>query len=218
MKTYQFQLATGSQEVADYFALRRSIFAEEQQLFQGDDVDEIDKIAYPIVAISQGERSAIATDIDKVVGVVRIYEVEPGIWYGGRLGTHPDYRRGWQIGKGLIYKAVTTANTWGCKQFLATVQLQNVRFFQRLHWETTEEIVICDRPHHLMEADLNFYPPSAEPRPVLSLQEVSCNSVRLTSPPTPLLRGEGSRTPPFPTREGGLGGLGRLYPNSIEAS
>jgi putative N-acetyltransferase (TIGR04045 family) len=120
MKTYQFKLATDSQEVAAYFALRRSIFAEEQQLFQGDDVDEIDKIAYPIVAISQGERSAIATDINKVVGVVRIYEVEPGIWYGGRLGTHPDYRRGWQIGKGLIYKAVTTANTWGCKQFLAT--------------------------------------------------------------------------------------------------
>ncbi|NEQ22442.1 MAG: GNAT family N-acetyltransferase [Microcoleus sp. SIO2G3] len=162
MKTYQFKLATDSQEIADYFVLRRSIFAEEQQLFQGDDVDEIDKIAYPIVAI--------ATDINKVVGVVRIYEVEPGIWYGGRLGTHPDYRRGWQIGKGLIYKAVTTANTWGCKQFLATVQLQNVRFFQRLHWETMKEIVICDRPHHLMEADLNYYPPGTESRPILPLQ------------------------------------------------
>ena len=162
MKTYQFKLATDSQEVAAYFALRRSIFAEEQQLFQGDDVDENDQIAYPIVAM--------ATDTNQVVGVVRIYEVEPGIWYGGRLGTHPDYRRGWQIGKGLIYKAVTTANTWGCKQFLATVQLQNVRFFQRLHWQSLKEIMICDRPHHLMEADLNFYPPSAEPRPVLSLQ------------------------------------------------
>lgn len=170
MKTYQFKLATDSQEIAAYFALRRTIFAEEQQLFQGDDVDEIDQIAYPIVAISPEERSAIATDTNQVVGVVRIYEVEPGIWYGGRLGTHPDYRRGWQIGKGLIYKAVTTANTWGCKQFLATVQLQNVRFFQRLHWDSLKEIVICDRPHYLMEADLNFYPPSAEPRPVRSLR------------------------------------------------
>ena len=76
MKTYQFKLATDSQEIAAYFALRRSIFAEEQQLFQGDDVDEIDQIAYPIVAM--------ATDTNQVVGVVRIYEVEPGIWYGGR--------------------------------------------------------------------------------------------------------------------------------------
>ena len=38
----------------------------------------------------------------------------------------------------------------------------------------------------------------------------------LTSPPTPLLRGEGSKTaPPFPCREGGLGGLGLSYPNTI---
>ncbi|MDB9513114.1 GNAT family N-acetyltransferase [Kamptonema animale CS-326] len=159
--TYQFKLATNSQEIAAYFALRRAIFAEEQQLFQGDDWDEIDQISYPIVAVT--------TDTDRVVGVVRIYEVEPGIWYGGRLGTHPEYRKGWQIGKGLIYKAVTTANTWGCKQFLATVQLQNVRFFQRLHWQSFKEIEICDRPHHLMEADLNFYPPGIERRPTLSI-------------------------------------------------
>ena len=156
---YQFKLATDPEEIAAYFALRRSIFAEEQQLFAEDDIDEIDQLAYPIVAI--------ATDTNQVVGVVRIYEVEPGIWYGGRLGTHRDYRRGWQIGKGLINKAVTTANTWGCQQFLATVQVQNVRFFQRLHWQSLREISLCDRPHHLMEADLSFYPPSLESRPVL---------------------------------------------------
>ncbi|MBD2022627.1 GNAT family N-acetyltransferase [Leptolyngbya sp. FACHB-36] len=160
--SYQFKLATAPEEVAAYFSLRRSIFAEEQQLFEGDDSDDIDSIAYPIVAL--------AANTQQVVGVVRIYQVEPGVWYGGRLGTHPDYRRGWQIGKGLIYKAVTTANTWGCKQFLATVQLQNVRFFQRLHWQSRQEITVCDRPHHLMEADLSFYPPSAELRPMLSLQ------------------------------------------------
>ena len=156
---YQFKLATDPEEIAAYFALRRSIFAEEQQLFAEDDIDEIDQLAYPIVAI--------ATDTNQVVGVMRIYEVEPGIWYGGRLGTHRDYRRGWQIGKGLINKAVTTANTWGCQQFLATVQVQNVRFFQRLHWQSLREISLCDRPHHLMEADLSFYPPSPESRPVL---------------------------------------------------
>ncbi|NJL19924.1 MAG: GNAT family N-acetyltransferase [Leptolyngbyaceae cyanobacterium SM1_3_5] len=160
--SYQFKLATQPQEITAYFALRRAIFAEEQQLFSGDDSDEIDRIAYPIVAL---------TSTHQVVGVVRIYEVEPGIWYGGRLGTHRDFRKGWQIGKGLIHKAVTTANTWGCTQFLATVQLPNVRFFQRLHWESIEEITLCDRPHHLMQADLNFYPAGTELRP--RIQEVS---------------------------------------------
>lgn len=158
MSPYQFKLAAKPQELADYFKLRQSIFCHEQQLFVHSDKDEIDQIAYPIVAL---------TTTQQVVGVVRIYETEPGIWYGGRLGTHADHRRGWQIGKGLIYKAVTTAHTWGCQQFLATVQMQNVRFFERLHWRSLQEITICDRLHHLMEADLNFYPRSAEICPTL---------------------------------------------------
>lgn len=146
---YLFKLATTPEERESYFQLRRAIFVEEQQLFSTHDLDEFDEIAYPIIAVGQGA----------VVGVVRIYQVEPGIWYGGRLGTHPEHRRGWQIGKGLIYKAVTTAHAWGCHQFLATVQQQNVRFFQRLHWQSLEELTIRGCPHHLMQADLDYYPP-----------------------------------------------------------
>jgi putative N-acetyltransferase (TIGR04045 family) len=153
---YQFKLAQTNQELSSYFALRCLIFVEEQGIFQDNDADEIDAIAYPIVAIDEE---------NKVVGVVRIYESQPGIWYGGRLGTHPDYRRGWQIGKGLINKAVSTANTWGCERFLATVQIQNVRFFERLHWQSLEEMNICGLDHYLMEADLSYYPPGIEPRP-----------------------------------------------------
>jgi len=41
------------------------------------------------------------------------------------------------------------------------------------------------------------------------------NTTRDTSPPAPLLQGEGSPTPPFPGREGGVGGLGQPYPSSI---
>jgi len=158
---YSFKLAATPHEIAAYFALRRSIFCDEQGLFTDSDQDEIDCYAHPIVAIDHQLPSR------PVVGVVRIYEQKPGLWYGGRLGTHPDYRKGWQIGKGLIHIAVTTANTWGCHQFLATVQLQNVRFFQRLHWQSLQEMMICDRPHHLMEADLDFYPPVIELCPAL---------------------------------------------------
>jgi putative N-acetyltransferase (TIGR04045 family) len=148
-KSYQFKLATDAQEIAAYFALRCSIFAEEQQLFQGNDVDEIDLVAYPIVAL--------ATDTNQVVGVVRIYEVESGIWYGGRLGTHRDYRKGWQIGKGLIYKAVTTANAWGA---IASSKraITKRALLSAASLAVFEEITICDCTHHLMEADLNFYP------------------------------------------------------------
>ncbi|MEO1620375.1 MAG: MSMEG_0567/Sll0786 family nitrogen starvation N-acetyltransferase [Cyanobacteria bacterium J06632_3] len=166
--TYSFELAVSDADVRDYFALRREIFCEEQGLFEQDDRDAVDRRAYPIVAIAHQENQP-----DRVVGVVRIYEDSPGHWYGGRLGVHPDFRRGWRIGKGLIYKAVTTANTWGCEQFLATVQLQNVRFFARLHWDSLKEIEVMERPHHLMEADLNYYPAGTEPRPVRLVERVA---------------------------------------------
>lgn len=162
--TYSFELALSDGRIADYFDLRQQIFCQEQGLFEGHDRDAVDDSAYPIVAIAHPKSQPA-----QVVGVVRIYEESPRVWYGGRLGTHPDFRRGWRIGKGLIYKAVTTANTWGCDRFLATVQEQNVRFFTRLHWESLEEIEILGKTHHLMQADLDFYPAGDQVRPVMPL-------------------------------------------------
>jgi len=56
---------------------------------------------------------------------------------------------------------------------------------------------------------------SSEPA---SPSQQNLNTFGLTSPPAPLLQGEGSNSnsPPFPAREGGLGGLGLPYPNTIE--
>lgn len=143
-----------------YWQLRRKIFCEEQHVFETSDRDENDATAVPIAALHHGE-----DDSTRVVGVVRIVETEPGLWYGGRLGVHNAYRRHNQIGKGLIWKAVTRANGWGCHQFLATVQIQNVRFFKRLHWTSIRELEIQGIRHHLMQADLNYYAASNERRP-----------------------------------------------------
>jgi putative N-acetyltransferase (TIGR04045 family) len=157
-KNYQFKLAVSPTEIEAYFLLRQQIFCQEQGIFKHSDGDRHDAIAYPMIATNQNHQ---------VVGVVRIYQTEPRLWYGGRLGVHPDYRRVGRIGKGLINLAVTTAHTWGCDRFLATVQQPNVRFFQRLHWHSLQEITICNQPHHLMEAQLDFYPPRQQPHPAL---------------------------------------------------
>ena len=45
-----------------------------------------------------------------VIGVVRVYEMSSGVWYGGRLGVDAAYRRMGNIGRLLIVKAVTTAH------------------------------------------------------------------------------------------------------------
>ncbi len=143
-----------------YWQLRSAIFCEEQHLFEDSDRDALDARAYPISALHHGSSHG-----GQVVGVVRIVETDHRLWYGGRLGVHPAFRRHNQIGKGLIWKAVTTAHGWGCDRFLATVQIQNVRFFQRLHWTSIEALEIRGLPHHLMEADLNYYLPARDRRP-----------------------------------------------------
>jgi putative N-acetyltransferase (TIGR04045 family) len=153
-------LRPNSSLINGYWELRSAIFCEEQDLFEATDRDELDADAYPITAIHHGSSHS-----GQVVGVVRIVEPQPRVWYGGRLGVHRDFRRHNQIGKGLIWKAVTTAHGWGCDRFLATVQIQNVRFFQRLHWSSIDELEIKGIRHHLMEADLSYYQPATERRP-----------------------------------------------------
>jgi putative N-acetyltransferase (TIGR04045 family) len=153
-------LRPNSSLINGYWELRSAIFCEEQDLFEATDRDELDDGAYPITALHHG-----ASHCGQVVGVVRIVEPQPRVWYGGRLGVHREFRRHNQIGKGLIWKAVTTAHGWGCDRFLATVQIQNVRFFQRLHWSSIDELEIKGIRHHLMEADLSYYQPATERRP-----------------------------------------------------
>jgi putative N-acetyltransferase (TIGR04045 family) len=48
----------------------------------------------------------------------------------------------------------------GCREFLATVQHQNARFFQRLHWETLGELELFGLRHVKMRADLSYYKPA----------------------------------------------------------
>ena len=153
-------LEKNSPLISDYWRLRKRIFCEEQNIFTKSDIDEIDQFAYPIVSLNYGYGSK-----ESIVGVVRIYETEKRHRYGGRLGVDSVFRKFNQIGKGLIWKAVTTANGWGCDQFLATVQIQNVSFFRRLKWNSIKQIEIKGIKHHLMEADLDYYKPSNLIRP-----------------------------------------------------
>jgi hypothetical protein len=172
---FLFKIATSPAEVDGFFTLRRQIFCEEQGIFQHDDRDPVDEKMIPIIC-----KTLLAGMEDSIAGVVRIDEREPGLWYGSRLGVAADYRRLRHIspgvairnmqpcyhrlgalGAGLIYKAVSTANSMGCREFLATVQRQNERFFRRLHWESIGRLSLHGIEHVTMRADMNYYPPAA---------------------------------------------------------
>lgn len=155
-------------QISAYYRLRRAVFAQEQGLFSGSDVDEHDLYATPIVAVGH-----VAGMPDEVIGAVRIYPVERGTWFGGRLGVTPLYRARRVVGTSLICAAVSTAHAWGCTRFLATIQLPNVRYFEQHHFSTVKPVEVCGQAHHLMEAKLQEYPPRA----AISTQPVSSDTV-----------------------------------------
>jgi putative N-acetyltransferase (TIGR04045 family) len=161
---FETRIARTAPERAAYFALRREIFCAEQGVFDGDDRDDCDATAVPIVCLAETSGGGAA----RVVGVVRIWEDEstPGDWWGGRLGVDRDFRTVGAVGRWLVQTAVGTARGWGASRFRATVQRANVAFFRRLRWQTRTELELFGRPHHLMEADLTHYPPTGEARPV----------------------------------------------------
>jgi putative N-acetyltransferase (TIGR04045 family) len=153
---FHVKFATEDWERRGAAALRRQVFCEEQAIFAGDDRDAIDEVAIPIVALS-----LLGVAADEVVGTVRIHEAEPGLWWGSRLAVARPYRRIGALGTALIRLAVASAHARGCRRFLAHVQSQNAPLFHHLRWRTLEEVELFGRPHHRMEADLDFYPPFA---------------------------------------------------------
>ncbi len=147
MGEFTFKIAETAKELEEYFRLRSEVFVQEQKIFPETDVDQYDRDAVHIVAIDKST--------GMVVGVVRCYKKEEDTWFGGRLGAAPAYRNG-QVGASLVRLAVKTAKSNGCKKFLAYIQSQNVKFFERLDWKTVGEPVIYQGlPHQLMEADLD---------------------------------------------------------------
>ena len=155
---FQIKFAVEAWEKKAAAALRRKVFCEEQGLFGSDDRDATDEIAVPLVAVS-----FVGVAPDEVVGTVRIHKAEPGVWWGSRLAVAADYRRIGALGAGLIRLAVSSAHARGCVRFLAHVQAQNAPMFGKLHWRTLDQRELHGRPHCLMEADLDHYPPFAAP-------------------------------------------------------
>ena len=155
---FRVQWASTPWEHHEALALRRAVFCVEQGVFAGDDLDAVDRRATCIVAVSQ-----VGGAPDQVVGTVRIHEESPRLWWGSRLAVHAAFRHHGRIGATLIRLAVSSANALGCDRFLAHVQSQNVPMFERLQWKRLGPKTLHGRPHELMEAALDAYPPCSDP-------------------------------------------------------
>ncbi|HEY2736720.1 MAG TPA: MSMEG_0567/Sll0786 family nitrogen starvation N-acetyltransferase, partial [Polyangiales bacterium] len=149
-----FELAREAWQERAYWTMRRAIFCDETRLFDSvaAERDEHDERAIAIVAVAHN-----AGVLEEVVGIVRIYQREAGVWYGGRLGVSSDYRVRPAVGSGLIKTAVGIAKGHGCQRFLATVLRENELYFRRHNFRTLEASELCGRAHASMQADLSRF-------------------------------------------------------------
>ena len=148
MKKVIFKIVNTNAEIQQCFAIRYSVFVKEQKMFKETDRDEFDDNAIHIAAINSDDR--------KVISTVRCHQVGENIWYGSRLAVPKEYRtHHTQIGVKLCKLAEIIVAERGAKRFLAYIQKQNVRFFERLRWRKVDTPVMHFRvQHQLMEASL----------------------------------------------------------------
>jgi putative N-acetyltransferase (TIGR04045 family) len=126
-----------------YRALRRAAFCTELGLFDdraGGDLDEHDESAVVLVARHGGA----------VVGGVRLYEVSPGWWQGGRLVVSPAARAGLGVGSALVRAACVEAESHGALRFEATVLPGNTALFERLGWTAIRSVTVAGTRHDLV--------------------------------------------------------------------
>ena len=119
-------LARSDTELEAHFAIRHSVFVEDQRLFEHDDRDERDD--------DPATLHVVGLTGDEVAGAVRLYPLDDdGLWKGDRLAVRPN-ERALQLGAMLVRFAVRTAGERGGRLMVARVQVRNVRFFERLGW------------------------------------------------------------------------------------
>jgi putative N-acetyltransferase (TIGR04045 family) len=119
------RVARGRDDVAAHFLVRRTVFVDEQRIFEETDRDAWDDSAVHVVAV----RGPL------VVGAVRLYRLdEAGLWQGDRLAVLPDARRTLRAGAPLVRFAVATAGRLGGHTMIANVQERNVAFFEHIGW------------------------------------------------------------------------------------
>jgi putative N-acetyltransferase (TIGR04045 family) len=138
--------AASESELAEYYAIRKKTFVDEQGLFDGSDVEPVDADPRTLHIV------AICEPAGEIVGVVRCCPAEDGTWFGGRLTVVAAYRASrLLVGRALVRTAEDLVRERGVRVFLGHIQLPIVRFFEHLGWRKVGDPGVFARvPHQLM--------------------------------------------------------------------
>lgn len=132
-------------ELAAYRDLRHRTFVDQQGIFCGSDLDEVDSDPRTVILVVRDQGG-------QVVGGVRVAPVgsgDLGWWRGSRLVVDPR-AHGDHAGSALVRAACALAESLGALRFDATVQRDKELFFRHLGWVSVGEATVEGRDHVLM--------------------------------------------------------------------
>ncbi len=145
--------------VAEYGRIRHQHFVEDQSLFVETDRDEVDASPDTIVLVA---RSVLGPRAGEIIGGVRVHPVNDrldGWWAGSRLATTSS--GGFGVGAALVRAACSRAEAEGAIRFDACAQPDKERFFTRLGWVRSSDVVAFDSPHVLMHWPIKTFAKAA---------------------------------------------------------
>lgn len=140
------RMAATPQELDGHFALREASFVRTQGLFDGSDADEHDRDPRTIHLV------AVCEPAGDVVGAVRCYLQEDGVWFGGRLVVAEAFRHSkLRVAAALVRSAEEHVRAAGATTFLAYVQARHAKLFEHIGWvRVGGEVEYVGSPHQVM--------------------------------------------------------------------
>ena len=144
MKFYWFSFDdTANMDKA--FALRQTVFTDEQGFAPEDDHDAQDKTALHVLGLD---------DAGAVCCTARLFSTEAGVWHAGRIAVRKDLR-GQGVGRQLMQELVCKARALGGKTLEIGAQIDKQGFYTATGFTAYgEEFLDAGYPHMMMKQEL----------------------------------------------------------------
>ena len=146
MARYEVDCIPGDRSLADAFAVRRTVFIEEQGVPESIEMDGKDEAATHFLITDATK--------DRPVGTARLRVLESAVAKPERVAIVPDYR-GKQLGRLLMGLVESAARVKGCSRAVLHAQTRVENFYESLAYErVSDEFEEAGIPHVEMEKRL----------------------------------------------------------------
>lgn len=134
------------EEYKEYYELRYKVLREPWGLQKGTEKDDFEPISHHFMAIDE--------DTKKIIGVVKLFEKEPGVGWFSHMAVAPEYQHK-GIGKLLLSFVEKEAKQEGFKTLGCLARLNTTGFFEKAnykinglpsHYLGTTQVVWMEKP------------------------------------------------------------------------